>query len=245
MFDYFILGIIQGIVEWIPISSQGVVSLVSQLIIKDFNPLEVALFLHSGTLLAAVIYFRKDWFDILKLKDKILLRFLIISTIVSALIGFIFYHLIKDLAVGSGLLIVTGFGLIFTAYFHKTKKTIEINFNCLAIVAGFLQGLAVIPGFSRSGGTIFGLSLFGLPPEKILKISYLMSIPAVLLMTGFLLVENPVLIVNAWPSLISSLIIGLISLNFLIKLGSKINFFKFALIFSLLCFLGAGLTMLV
>ena len=245
MFDYFVLGIIQGIVEWIPISSQGVVALVSQLIIKDFKPLEVALFLHSGTFLAAVIYFRKDWLDILKFKDKILLRFLIISTIVSALIGFIFYHLIKDLAIGSGLLIITGLGLIFTAYFHKTKKTIKIDFDCLAIIAGLLQGLAVIPGFSRSGGTIFGLSLAGLAPEKILKISYLMSAPAVLIMTGFLLVENPVLIINAWPSLISSLIIGLLSLNFLIKLGSKINFFKFALIFSLLCFLGAGLTMLV
>ena len=245
MFDYIILGVIQGAVEWVPISSQGVVALISELLIKDFRPIQVALFLHSGTLLAVFIYFRKDWLEILSFKNKILLRFLIISTIVSAFIGFIFYNLIKDLAVGNSLLIITGFGLLFTAYFHKTKKTIKINFDNLAIVAGLLQGLAVIPGFSRSGGTIFGLSLAGLAPEKILKISYLMSAPAVLLMTGFLLIENPVLIFNAWPSLISSLIIGLISLNFLIKFSAKINFFKFALVFSLLCFLGAGLIVLI
>ena len=244
MFNYILLGVIQGIVEWVPISSQGVVALVSQFLIEDFQPLEIALFLHLGTFLATLVYFRKDWQEILQFKNKSLFRFLVISTIFSGIVGFIFYYLIKDLAIGNSLLIVTGFGLLFTACFHKTKKSFGINFNKLAIIAGILQGLAVIPGFSRSGSTIFGLSLGNLNPEKILKISYIMSAPAILAMIVFLFFKNPVLILNAWPALVSSFLIGLLSLSFLFKISSKINFFKFALIFALLCFLGAGLTIL-
>ncbi len=243
--EYIILGAIQGIFEWLPISSQGMVAIVSQFLIKDFQPLEIALFLHLGTFFAVLIYFRKEWVKVLELKDLALLRFLLITTTISGIVGFSLYNLIKSMAVGSGLLAITGFGLLLTAYFHKIKKTSGINSNKLAVIAGFLQGLAVIPGLSRSGATIFALSLGKFNPGEILKISYMMSAPVVLVMAGFLFFQNPALISESWPALIFSFLIGLLTLNFLLKTAAKIDFFKFALIFAFLCFLGAGLELLV
>ena len=244
MLDYVILGIIQGIFEWIPISSQGIVALASQFLIKEVHPLEMALFLHLGTLLAVLIYFRKEWIEVFRFKNISLLRFLVVSTAISGIVGFALYVLIKNIAIGNTLLVMTGFGLLLTAYFHKAKRMPGINLNKLAVITGILQGLAVIPGLSRSGATIFGLSLGKLNPEEILKISYMMSAPAVLGLTGFLFFKNPVLISESWPALIFSFLAGFLTLDFLLKVANKIDFFKFALIFALFCFLGAGLELL-
>ncbi len=239
MLNYIFLGIIQGIFEWIPISSEGITALASRFLTKGFNPVDLALFLHLGTFFAVLIYFRKYWREILTFKNPKLLYFLIISTVVSLIIGYPVYKMIKSVVVGNSLLIVMGFGLLLTAYFHKAEKTFEIGFKQLAIISGFLQGLAVIPGLSRSGSTIFSLSLAGLKPDKILKISYLMSAPVVLASSCYLILENPNLVFKAWPALIFSFLAGILTLHFLINLAKKIDFFKFALIFSLICFCGA------
>jgi undecaprenyl-diphosphatase len=241
MGNYILLGVLQGIFEWLPISSEGVVALASQFLIKEVNVIETALFLHLGTLLAVLIYFRKDWQQVLMLKEKDLLRFLVIATIFSLVIGFPVFQLVRNVTVGSSLLLLTGFGLLLTAYFNKKQRLFQIGFNKLAIVAGILQGLAVIPGLSRSGATIFGLSLANLKPSEILKISYMMSLPVVLASSIYLFLKSDTLIFDAWPALIFSFLVGFLSLNFLIKLATKINFFKFALIFAFLCFLGAGI----
>lgn len=238
MWDYIILGILQGIFEWIPISSEGVVAFASQFFKIQANPIDMALFLHLGTLFAVLIYFKNDWKQVFILKNPKLLRFLIISGFISLLIGFPFYKLVRNMAVGNVLLLIMGFGLLLTSYFHKTKKTLGLDLNKLAVIAGCLQGLAVIPGLSRSGSTIFGLSLGNLPPAQILKLSYMMSAPVILASTAYLVLENSVLLI-AWPSLLSSFLIGFLSLRFLMKIAQEINFYRFTLIFSLLCFLGA------
>ncbi len=245
MLIYFLLGILQGIFEWIPISSEGIVALTSRFFIKEFNAIEVALFLHLGTLAAVLIYFWKDWREILAFRNPKLFRFLIISTIVSLIIGLPIYEMVKNMAIGNSLLIVMGFGLLLSAYFQKKKMTLEINFDQLAIIVGFLQGLAVIPGLSRSGSTIFGLSLAKIKPAEILKISYLMSVPVILASSIYLFLENPSLGFQAWPALLSSFLVGILTLDFLLRLSQKISFFNFAIIFALLCFLGAGIGFLI
>jgi len=73
--NYFILGLLQGVFEWIPISSEGVVALAAKYLGAAQNPVDLALFLHAGTLLAALIYYRRDWMRILTLKDRPLIRF--------------------------------------------------------------------------------------------------------------------------------------------------------------------------
>jgi len=239
MWIYALLGLVQGIFEWIPISSEGIVALLSQLLIKDFRPIDVALFLHMGTFFAVLIYFRKEWRQVLLLRDKNLLRFLSISTIISLAIGFLLYNLVGDMFLGSGLLLLTGIGLLFTAYFHKKKKRFKMSPTKLALVAGAMQGLAVIPGLSRSASTIFALSLSKEKPSEILKISYMMSAPIVFASSAYLLLKNPIVIIDAWPALIVSFFVGLALLKILLRFSEKINFFKFAVFFSLLCFVGA------
>lgn len=241
MLAYFFLGIIQGIFEWIPVSSEGVVALASNFLIQEVNPVDVALFLHIGTLFAVLVYFRKDWKEVLTFKNPELLRFLIIATFISLIIGYPLYKIVRDTMVGSGLLLVTGLGLLATAYFNKQRKAYGVGFKKLAIIVGFLQGLAVIPGLSRSGSTIFGLSLGKATPSEILKISYMMSVPVVMISSTYLFLGNPVLLFEGWAALISSFFVGLLSLHFLINLAAKINFFKFAVIFSIVCFLGAAI----
>jgi len=243
MLIFLILGIIQGIFEWLPISSEGMVALFSQWLIKGANPIDVALFLHLGTLLAVLVYFFKDWKNLLLFKDLKLLKFLVITTFVSAIVGFLLYNLIITMSLGAGLLFLTGFGLLITAYFHKKKKKLNIKDNWLAVIAGVLQGLAVIPGLSRSGATIFGLSLTKDEPKEILKLSYLMSGPVIFGSSIFLIIKSPSSL-NAWPALITAFIVGLLSLKILFKISEKINFFKFALIFSIFCFIG-GITVLI
>jgi len=241
MFDYIILGIIQGIFEWLPISSEGVVAIAGRFLIEEIDSLETALFLHLGTVLAVLLYFRKDWLEILTLKNRVLFRFLIISTVISGIIGLILYNsLIKNMATGGVLLLITGFALLFTAYFHKAKRTAGLGFDKLPVITGILQGLAVIPGFSRSGSTIFGLSLGELEPKQILRLSYLMSVPAVAASTGYFLVfKAHSFSFDIWPAALASFIIGLLFLDGLTKLSQKMNFAKFALAFALLCFIGA------
>jgi undecaprenyl-diphosphatase len=204
---YAILGILQGIFEWLPVSSQGIVALASKFLIEEFNPIDIALFLHIGTFFAVLIYFRKDWKEVAILKNPELLRFLIITTIISLVIGYLLYKLVINIAVGNMFLVIMGFALLLTAYFQKKGKKLEIGFNKLAIITGFLQGLAVIPGFSRSGATIFGLSLGKLSPSEILKISYMMSVPVVLTSSSYFFLTNSGLIFAAWPALVFSFLV--------------------------------------
>lgn len=239
MFFYFLLGILQGIFEWLPISSEGVVSLAGSFFLKDFNIVDFSLFLHLGTFFACVFYFWKDLKEILFFKNKELFRFLLISTIFSLIVGFPLYKLVKGIIFGNFLLIITGIGLLFTSYFNRKRIGLRISFDRLAILAGIFQGLAVIPGFSRSGATVFALSFSKLNPEEILKISYLMSIPVVFVSSVYLYLESSQILFESWPAFLSSFLVGFLSLKVLISLSKKMNFSKFALFFALLCFLGA------
>ncbi len=249
MWIYIIIGILQGIFEWVPISSEGIVALASQYLIKGVKPVDMAIFLHLGTLLAVLIYFRKDWKEVLLFRNKKLLYFLTLTTFVSLGVGFILYNLISTLFLGTLLLVLVGFGLIMTSFLHKTRENKEketkskLSFQNIAILSGLLQGLAVIPGLSRSGSTIFGLSLGKLSPQQILKLSYMMSAPVILASSAYLVLKNPVLI-TGWPALISSFVFGIGTLHILMKYSQKINFYKFTLFFGLLCLVGAVISIL-
>jgi undecaprenyl-diphosphatase len=244
MWDYIFLGMVQGVFEWIPISSEGVVVLLSRFMSEGVNPVDLSLFLHLGTLLAVLIYFRKDWINILTFKDLKTLKFLFIATLVSLAVGYPFYKMIRTVALGNSLLFLMGFGLLITAYFNKKKKSFNLKFNNLAIISGFLQGLAVMPGLSRSGSTIFGLSFGDMTPSEILRISYLMSAPAVAASSLYLIINSSIPVFEAWPALVSSFIAGILTLEIILKLTQKINFYKFALAFSMLCFAGAIISFL-
>ncbi|MDP2950851.1 MAG: undecaprenyl-diphosphate phosphatase, partial [bacterium] len=191
MFNYIVSGVLQGIFEWLPISSEGIVALFNKYFSSVANPLDLALFLHLGTFLAVLIYFRRDFRKILLLKDKKLFSFLFFSTFISLLVAFPLYQFASSIALGGWLLFLTGFGLLLTAFLHKAKKrALSLKGNKLALLVGFLQGLSVIPGVSRSGVTIFGLSFGEREPREVLRLSYLMSAPIVMASSLYLILKG-------------------------------------------------------
>lgn len=240
-----VLGAAQGIFEWVPISSEGIVALLAKFWQINLNPVDLALFLHLGTLLAVLVYFRADFKDILLLRDKKMFRFLFIATCASLALGFLLYQFVHNMALGNSLLLLTGFGLLATAFFQKKKNRVFLQGDKLALFVGILQGLSIVPGLSRSGSTIFGLSFGESEPKKILKVSYLMSAPVVLASTLYLLLENPPLASSGWLGFCVAFVVGFLSLRFMLRIAEKINFFKFALVFGLICFLGALIGFLV
>jgi undecaprenyl-diphosphatase len=245
MWEYILLGFIQGIFEWIPVSSEGVVAIVSNFLVKDFNSVDLALFLHLGTLLAVLIYFWKDWISLISFKDKEFLRFFIIVTIISGGLGFFVYKFAKSVSIGSGLLALTGLGLLLTSWFQKNNIKLKINKDVSSILVGLLQAISTIPGVSRSGSTVFGLSLTEDDPSEILKKSYLISVPVVAGSSLYLFFQNSEIVSFSWPAVISSFVFGLLSLKIIMDLSKKINFSKFTLIFGLLCLIGALLQFLI
>lgn len=238
MWEYVLLGALQGIFEWIPISSQGLITIFSSFIVTDINSIDFSLFLHLGTMFAVLIFFRKDWINLILLRDKELLRFFIIASIVSLSLGFVVYKTIGDIAIGSGLLFLIGFGLLLTSWFQKKDIRLNMNKDFNSVIVGLLQGISVIPGVSRSGSTIFGLSLKENDPSEILKKSYIISLPAVAASTGYIFINNPSISSFPWIALLSSFVFGIISLKVLLDFSKKVNFSKITMTFGILCLIG-------
>jgi undecaprenyl-diphosphatase len=239
MWDYILLGALQGIFEWLPLSSEGIVSLFSHYLIKDFNSVDLALFLHLGTVFAVIIYFWKDWLKLALFKDKEFLRFFMIVTFISGTLGFFVYKIARDFTMGYGLLILMGCGLLLTSWFQRNNIKIKINKDLSSVIVGLLQALSAIPGVSRSGSTMFGLSLTENNTTEILKKSYIISVPVVLGSSLYLYLKNPVIASSAWIGVLFSFIFGIISLKLLLDFSKKVNFSKFTFIFGILCLLGA------
>lgn len=238
MWEYVLLGALQGIFEWIPISSQGLMTIFSSFIVTDINSIDFSLFLHLGTMFAVLIFFRKDWINLILLRDKELLRFFIIASVVSLSLGFVVYKTIGDIAIGSGLLFLIGFGLLLTSWFQKKDIRLNMNKDFNSVIVGLLQGISVIPGVSRSGSTIFGLSLKENDPSEILKKSYIISLPAVAASTGYIFINNPSINSFPWIALLSSFVFGMISLKVLLDFSKKVNFSKITMTFGILCLIG-------
>ena len=238
MWEYVLLGALQGIFEWIPISSQGLMTIFSSFIVTDINSIDFSLFLHLGTMFAVLIFFRKDWINLILLRDKELLRFFIIASIVSLSLGFVVYKTIGDIAIGSGLLFLIGFGLLLTSWFQKKDIRLNMNKDFNSVIVGLLQGISVIPGVSRSGSTIFGLSLKENDPSEILKKSYIISLPAVVASTGYIFINNPSISSFPWIALLSSFVFGIISLKVLLDFSKRVNFSKITMTFGILCLIG-------
>lgn len=203
MLEQVILGIIQGIAEWLPVSSEGLIVLAKTHLFSNSSGIDLkiqeALFLHLGTVLAALIYFRKDVSLILKTilryheanpEVKKILSFLCVATLVSGLLGMTLLKaltLFADSFASSAKLItlIIGFCLLGTAYLElKTHKSDYRKCNDLrlqdGILLGITQGFAVLPGLSRSGLTVSMLLLNKFDKTQALRLSFLMSIPIVL-----------------------------------------------------------------
>ena len=189
--EAFILGVIQGLTEFLPVSSSGHLELAKLILPSQYtgeSSMLMTVVLHFATALSTVVIFRKDllqviqglfqfqWNEATKFSVKI-----IISMIPAAFVGVFFDDIIESffngavLLVGS-MLLVTG-GLLFLA--DKTKNTTQEVRFFHSIVIGISQAIAILPGISRSGATIGTSVLLGIDREKAARFSFLMVVPLI------------------------------------------------------------------
>ena len=189
----FLLGIIQGITEWIPVSSQGVVTIVFTWIdgASPSDAIAIALWLHAGTALSAAIALRGEVASIargsLAAPNRISgpASFLIVSTIVTAAVGLPLYLLAGEVAdrFGGVAMMVVGLGMVVTALvirrrsWEGTRNRDDLR-TVDALFVGVAQGLAIIPGLSRTGLTVATLLARGSSHREAVILSVLMGIPS-------------------------------------------------------------------
>jgi undecaprenyl-diphosphatase len=230
------LGIVQGLTEFLPISSSGHLVFFQSIFGLKEPHLFFDIMLHVGTLLAVIVYFRTDIWEIIqgvtttligrekgKQGGKLFL-WIILATFPTGLIGILFKDWFESLfskpeLVGI-MLLVTGVVLWLTRWAKKEGKKIEKMGWMDSILIGIAQGLAIIPGISRSGATISTGLFCGLDRELSGKFSFLLSIPAILGATvlEFRKIESGS---EVWVSLVGMAIafcVGIFSLNFLMKI---------------------------
>lgn len=256
MLEAIISGAIQGIVEWLPVSSEGLLVLIK---VNFFGGkgldivLKEVLFLHLGTFLAALVYFRKEVIALLKAcfnykasnnETRQIFKFVIITTIISGLLGFLFLKIFtgletqleitaKIITLGIGLLLLITGWLQIRARRKKGVKQVNDIKNADSVLLGFLQGLAVLPGLSRSGLTVSGLLLRKFDDVTALKLSFLMSLPIVLLGNIVLNLDKFAFSGYSMIELLFSFVFGIITIDLLLRFARKINFGWFVLIFGL------------
>lgn len=246
-----ILGIVQGATEFLPISSSGHLVLVPWLLGWDSPTLAFDVALHLGTLAAVLLYFRRDWTRLLiaflaglrfrqftGYPERIVAWLVIIGTLPAVLVGYLTKDAVERLTdkpqVVAALLLVTSVILITPSYTRGQRRLVEMGVSD-ALAIGFAQAFAILPGISRSGGTI-AMGLFrGLAPAEAARFSFLLAIPAII---GAGLVEVPALLsgdVNGMGSLavvagvLAAAISGFFSIHGLLKLLSTRTLKPFAL----------------
>lgn len=191
-FHAIILGIVEGLTEFLPISSTAHLIIANKLLalpenefIKSFD-----IYIQLGAILAVVVLYAKRLLANIKLLIKVAVAF-----VPTAIIGLIAYpfvkqYLLASLSVCAWALLIGGIILILFEKFYKTKKTeVDINYS-KAVGIGLFQALAIIPGTSRAAATIIGGLKLGIDKKSIVEFSFLLAIPTMAAATGLDLIKT-------------------------------------------------------
>lgn len=260
MLESFILGAVQGIAEWLPISSEAMIVLVKNNFFYDGTQIgehiREAIFLHLGTLLAAFIYF---WPRIKRLvsqlfhyrlqntESKTYLNFIILTTIISGIVGVGLIKLVEQyesffanqtvMNIGVAcFLLITALFLYLSEQNKKKEKTQPLKKD--SIITGIFQGLAAIPGISRSGSTVAAMGLLGFNKVWALETSFILSIPLVL-GANIVLNAQEFLLFNTYDvvAILSAAIFGYLTIAVLLKVVEKVRFSYFVALFAIIILL--------
>ncbi|WP_436930011.1 undecaprenyl-diphosphate phosphatase [Halosimplex halobium] len=263
-----LVGLVQGVLEWLPVSSEGGVALVVALLTGEsaFDATQFALFLHAGTAVAALAFYREEAVGVLESvpawrprdafgADRADLTFYGVATLVSGVVGLSIYAALSEaateLAGGAfvaavGVLLV-GTGLIQRAADRWGLGERETPGAADAVLVGVCQGLALLPGVSRSGTTVSALLLRGHEGERALQLSFLLSIPASL-GAGLLVVLDEgvptIPVPQAVLALAVSAVVGYLTVGALVALVRRVAFWGVCVGFGALAVVGGGLLVL-
>ncbi len=233
--EILILSMIQGITEFLPVSSAAHLVLVSKYYAFNNQNLLIDICLHMGSLLAIIFYFRSDLFDFVK--NKIFLIKILIATIPVIPAGYILYQAnlinhIRSLEFIAWMTLIFGI-LLYISDKSKIIKKIENDFtNRSAIIIGLFQVIALIPGVSRSGITITAGRILGFDRFDSAKISFFLSIPT-LAAASILGIYN---VYKEGSSELNFLAIIAVIFSFIFSYFTIALFFKFIRKFSLSVF---------
>jgi len=194
VFESIILGIVEGITEFLPVSSTGHLILTSKLLGLSQTNIHKAfeVSIQLGSILAVIFLYKERIFHSLELWKR-----LIVAFIPTGALGFLLYKIIKSLFspyVVSVMLIIGGIIFIIIEKFYKEKEHHIEDINQIsylkAFLIGFFQSLAMIPGTSRSGATIIGGLLLGLKRKTAAEFSFLLAVPTMLVATTYDILKN-------------------------------------------------------
>ncbi|QGT99650.1 Undecaprenyl-diphosphatase [Candidatus Syntrophocurvum alkaliphilum] len=229
--EALIIALVQGITEFLPVSSSGHIVIFQYLLNVEEPPLTFGIIVHLGTLIAVFVAFWQDIISILKKPFSRITLLIIIGSIPAALVGFFLEPLIEKAFTS---LLVVGIGLIFTGFILKySEKLSNLKLGLKLeektsikdiIVIGSFQALAIIPGISRSGATIAAGLISGLDREFAARLSFLLSIPVILGAAVFQLSDvfaSGIYIKNLLPygiGLICSALFGYLAIKVVVNL---------------------------
>ncbi|MBA7664867.1 Undecaprenyl-diphosphatase [subsurface metagenome] len=272
MIEYIIIAILQGLLEWLPISSSGTVMIVAINFfgITPEEAFSLAIWLHLGTAFAVIVKFRTDFIEISKAcfpqifgeAEEIVRKkrnWLIIATIGTAITALPLYFLFKVILIGiftafqgdiltliiSGFLIITGVILLKSKKVYGEKDLTDANKKEIrkeSMLSGLAQGVSILPGISRSGMTISTILLKNYDQDTALRISFLMSVPAVFasIIVDFIFGGGSIFGIldplTVFIITLVSFIVGYVSMEILLKLAQKINFGYFCIIYGIIAF---------
>ena len=245
LIEAIILGIVQGLTEFLPVSSSGHLEIAKALlnVSEQEQNLLMTVVLHAATALSTIFIFRKDIKEIIiglfqfKWNEEFQFSLkIILSMIPAAFVGLFFENEIEQLFGGQillvgSMLLITGL-LLFLA--DKAKKTDQkVNFSN-ALIIGISQAIAILPGISRSGATISTSVLLGIDREKAARFSFLMVVPLILgkmckdILSGDIQTDNTTLL-PLIAGFIAAFLTGLIACRWMIRLvkNSQLKYFAY------------------
>ena len=248
IFQAILLGIVQGLTELLPISSSAHLAIIpwlfdwtkSESFTVAFQSFDVAL--HFGTLLAIGIFFFKDWILLIKggynqikghkSQEGKMFWYIVLATIPGGIIGFLLDHFVGDkleqpLIIGIAL-IAMGIALYLIDKHCKSKTTYENMTLKQTFLIGLSQGLAFIPGVSRSGVTMTTGRLMGIDRASTAKYSFLLSTPIVLAATLYKMKDFAFGEISFYIGILVSFVVGLFVIKFLLNYLKKGSFKGFA-----------------
>lgn len=243
--EVILLGIVQGIAEFLPVSSSGHLVIIESMLGGEIENLELNVALHFGTLLSILVVYRQDLFKLLL--DWRMMMAIVIATLPVVASGLL---LKPQFEAASSTPVYAGFGLLITSFLlfltpridHGEKSLQEIRFRD-AFVIGLFQAIAPMPGISRSGSTIVGALVMGVRRDASANFSFYIAIPALLgatILTLKDLMEEGTAgtpIGSILAGTVVAFIVGVVSLRILIRLvsaGRIVGFAYYCLVIGLL-----------
>lgn len=241
-----ILGIIQGLTEFLPVSSSGHLEIVKVLIGDDYlseDSLLTTVILHFGTAAATIVVFRKDiaglFHDIFIRRTPESIRFvlaIVVSMIPAVFVGVVFEEQVNSMFTGQLVLvgvclIATGALLLLADKARTTDKDVSVG---RGLLIGIAQMIAILPGISRSGATISTSVLLGIDREKAARFSFLMVVPLIFGKIAQDLITQDVLLTDtSWSALgagfLASFLVGMWACNWMVRIVKRSKLYYFTI----------------